>query len=242
MGPELFRSRMSIFLALAAITACGSAWAQPAVPGKPAIPKGIKYPQARAAFPKLPAPPKDYDPSKNVLHPTVGNQPLHPVKPFDVRYTIVPSKGIPAVCRFVSDGAGHLRSETAGIPYINIIDYTNRTWTILDVNKKTATRSKWTSPEVVMRMPVLDQQGAKRVNAQPAGQEVVAGHPCKGYVYTTPGARNEIWIADDIGIVVKSTSKTPKGQILTTMSAYSGNVKPEEFMIPNIYKVVNTGL
>lgn len=244
MGPELFRSRMSIFLAVAAITSCGSAWAQaPAVPGRPAIPKGIKYPQARAAFPKLPAPPKDYDPSKNVLHPAISNQPLHPIKPFDVQYTVVGTKGFMMVCRFVSDGVGHVRTETAGLPFINIIDYPNRTWTILDINKKEARRNKWVSPEVPMKaLPVLDQQGAKRVNAQPSGQQVVAGHPCKGYVYTTPGSRNEVWIADDIGIVVKSESSTPKGKLLTTMKGFSANVKQEEFMIPTMYKVVNTGL
>lgn len=246
MGPELFRSRMWILSALA-ITACGTNTCQSALAQAPAlpstIPKGVKFPQSRAAFPKLPAPPKDYDPSKSVLYPSTGNQPLHPIKPFDVQYTVVGTKGFMMVCRFVSDGAGHVRTETAGVPYINIIDYPNRTWTILDVNKKTATKSKWISPEIPMRaVPVLDQQGAKRVNAQPTGQQVVAGHPCKGYVYTTPGARNEIWIADDIGIVVKSTSKTPKGELLTTLKGYSGTVKPEEFMIPNVYKVANAGL
>jgi hypothetical protein len=241
MGPELLRRRLWIAVtAIASLISCAAASAQAPVARPPV--KAIKYPQARVAFPKLPARPKELPPASELtLHPIVDGK-LHPIKPFDVQYTVIAPRALPIICRFVSDGIGHVRTETAGIPIINIIDYTSRTWTWMDVNKKLANRSKWTSPEIVMRaVPVLDAQGAKRINAQLVGQQVVAGHPCKGYVYTTPGARNEVWIADDIGIVVKATSRTPKGEILTTMRGYNGSVKPEEFLVPSIYKVVNSG-
>ncbi len=169
----------------------------------------------------------------------------YPKKIFDATYDVVnPSSG-KATLRMISDGKGHMRTETTmpNSKFITIADYPKlESMTILEAQKMVM-KSKLSADSYQGSEP----EEMKKKNAKDLGSKVVVGHPCHGYEYTTKqGAFNsstETWIGNDIGCFVQSTTSTPQGKSVTTLKTFSAKA-PDVTLFsmtpPEGYKVTVT--
>lgn len=159
----------------------------------------------------------------------------YPPKPFDVTYTVTAQHGTSSL-RMQNDGKGHLRSETSGSGYsmVSLIDYTTNTQTSLVEQGKMAMRAK-IPPEGGY---ITDEDSAKKAKATAIGTKVIAGHPCHGWKYTTPGGTTEVWTADDVGCSVLSTTVGPGGKTVMEAKSISKTApSADQFKIPAGYKL-----
>jgi outer membrane lipoprotein-sorting protein len=147
----------------------------------------------------------------------------YPKKIYDATYDIVNASTGKATMRMVSDGKGHVRTETTmpNSKFITIADYPKlESMTILEAQKMVM-KGKLSAESYQGSEP--DEM--KKKNAKDLGSKVVAGHPCHGYEYTTKqGAytsTTETWIGNDMGCFVQSTTTTPQGKSVTTLKSFS---------------------
>lgn len=158
-----------------------------------------------------------------------------PKKPFDASYQVSSPSG-QSTLRMATDGKGHLRSESSAANYnvVTLMDYTNSTQTSLIEMNKMAMQSK-IPPEGAY---IVDEESAKKANGKSLGSKVVGGHPCHGWSISSPGGTSEVWVADDIGCMVLSTSNGPAGKMKTELKKFS-NTAPDAsaFKVPAGYKL-----
>jgi len=159
----------------------------------------------------------------------------YPKEKYDATYTMKGPMGASEM-RMASDGAGRLLTETktpAG-KMVSIADYKKMTATSLIEQTKMAMQVKlpaasaYTSPETM----------AKKPNSKSLGSKVIAGHPCKGWQYTADGANSEVWVGDDVKIMVQSTTTTPQGKTVMTLKSFSAAPAATAFNVPAGYKLM----
>lgn len=158
-----------------------------------------------------------------------------PKKAFDAAYTVSSPSG-QSTLRMITDGKGHMRSESSASNYsvVTIMDYTTSTQTSLIEQGKMAMQTK-IPPEGAY---IVDEESAKKQNGKPLGNKVVGGHPCHGYSISTPNGSSEVWVADDIGCMVLSTSNSPAGKMKTELKKFSNSAPDASaFVIPSGYKL-----
>jgi hypothetical protein len=158
-----------------------------------------------------------------------------PKKAFDASYAVSSPSG-QSTLRMATDGKGHMRSESSAANYsvVTLMDYTNSTQTSLIEQGKMAMQSK-IPPEGGY---IVDEDSAKQANGKSLGSKVVGGHPCHGYSIKSPSGTTEVWVADDIGCMVLSTTNGPAGKMTTELKKFS-NSAPDaaSFKVPAGYKL-----
>lgn len=162
-----------------------------------------------------------------------------PTKAFDATYEST-AAGQTTVMRQISDGRGHMRTEssTPQGSVISIIDYPNKVvWSLMAAQK------------IAMKMPfnpnaagpaVRDAESARQYNSKPLGVKVIDGHPCHGWQTTVQGTTSESWIGDDINNLVYSVTSGPYGQSSMRLKSYSA-AQPSStlFTVPSDYKIMS---
>ncbi|HEY9868126.1 MAG TPA: DUF4412 domain-containing protein, partial [Candidatus Obscuribacterales bacterium] len=145
-----------------------------------------------------------------------------PTKAFDATYQST-AAGQTTVMRQISDGRGHMRTESSTPQgrVISIIDYPNKVvWSLMEAQK------------MAMKMPfnpnaagpaVRDAESARQYNSKPLGAKVIDGHPCHGWQTTVQGTTSESWIGDDINNLVYSVTSGPYGQSSMRLKSYSAD-------------------
>lgn len=148
------------------------------------------------------------------------------------------SAGTSSVMRSVSDGKGHMRTETTTPQgkVVSIIDYPNSVmWSLIEAQK------------MAMKLPfdpnaggpaIRDAQSAEKFGAKPLGVKVIDGHPCHGWQTTVQGTTSESWVGDDINTLVYSVSKGSYGESSMHLKSYSAaQPDPSLFTVPPDYTV-----
>jgi hypothetical protein len=160
----------------------------------------------------------------------------YPKQVFDATYAMKGPQGT-SVMRMASDGAGRMltATKTNGAAMTSIIDYTKMTSTTLIEQGKMAMVNKLPAAQKYMG----DADSIKKNGGKDLGTKVVAGHPCHGWEYTNGGAKSETWIGDDIKAMVQSTTNTPQGKTVMTLTEFKKEAPPANlFKIPPGYKMM----
>ncbi len=155
---------------------------------------------------------------------------------FDATYKL--SQG--GTMHMMSDGNGHIRTEMGAQAHnaINIVDYQNRTITVLMPERKTGMQM----PMGAEHETVADEQSARSHNATPLGAKVVDGHPCHGWQYSSPRGTTQVWIGDDIHFMVHTETTTPNHVSTLDLKEFSSAAPPAAaFAIPADYKIMSMG-
>ena len=158
-------------------------------------------------------------------------------RPFDATYTSVTPSGSTTL-RIASDGRGKYVTETTSQgqvirSVVNYIDHTS--FTVMPAQK------------MVIKGPFKAMEGAfdpdmaRKKNAKNLGVKVVEGHPAQGWLYTADGGTTEVWVGNDINQFVKSTTKSPSGNVTTTLKTFAARgPAPDVFAMPSGYQVMDT--
>ncbi len=158
-----------------------------------------------------------------------------PTQAFDAVYNVTTPVGSSLV-RMLSDGKGHLRTETqsGGQKIISISDFSNNTgFSILEAQKMVV-KSKMTGD-----IGVVDETSAKQKNAKSLGTKMIDGHLSQGWQYTSPQGTTDVWIGNDTHYLVRSESKTKSGNTLMTLKSFSKTTPGSNlFVVPSGYKVM----
>lgn len=160
-----------------------------------------------------------------------------PKMAFDATYESKSAAGA-STMRMISDGKGHMRTETTtnGVKSVSITDYPNHcVLAIIDAQKLVMKMPIRTSPET----DIHDAESAQKAKAKSLGARTIAGHPCHGWSSTSPTGSTDLWIGDDIHYMVKSESLLKNGQkVSTELKSWSAaSPAPSEFKAPTGYKV-----
>lgn len=164
----------------------------------------------------------------------------YPTKAFDATYGMTGPQGN-STMRMVSDGKGHVRSETSagGQRMITISDYPGHVAITLMEAQKMAIKV----PLREASEPVTDEVSARKHNAKSLGSRVVLGHPCKGWQYSAPEGQSEVWVGDDIGYLVRSTNTSGAGTMTMELKTFNGGAPAAEmFTVPAGYHFMPTGM
>lgn len=161
----------------------------------------------------------------------------YPKQKYDATYTMTGPQGASEM-RMASDGAGKFLTTTKmkGAAYTSIVDYLKMTSTTLIEQNKMAMQSKL--PESAAY--VGDESTVKKAGGKAIGSKVVAGHPCHGWEYTNTGGTTEVWLGDDVKMMVQSTTKSPAGKTVMTLKSVAGVPPANAFEIPPGYKMMKT--
>ena len=134
---------------------------------------------------------------------------------------------------YMSDGKGHMRSETSdknGITQISIMDYPQHTLlTTMDVN----------GHKQFMKSPLPDYEGddAFKKDAKDLGTKVIDNHPCHGYEVTHKnGLSTDIWYGDDTRCAVLTESVGPTQKTITKLKSWVGTAPSFSMSLPGEYK------
>lgn len=159
----------------------------------------------------------------------------YPTKAFDARYDLSGPTG-KSELRMASDGAGKFLTATtaSGASYVTIVDYQKRTSTTLIEQGKMAMQSALPAGGTF----VSDENTVKKAGGKEIGTKVIKGHPCHGYKYTNPSGSSEVWIGDDVKIMVESTTTSPQGKTVMSLKSVAGAPAASAFKVPPGYKLM----
>jgi hypothetical protein len=160
----------------------------------------------------------------------------YPKIAYDAKYSMKSPQGASEM-RMASDGAGKLLTATkmGGMSSTSIVDYTNMTSTTLIDANKMAMVNKLPATQKYMG----DADAIKKNGGKDLGSKTVAGHPCHGWEYTNGGAKSECWIGNDVKVMVQSTTTTPQGKTVMTLTSFkAGAPAASDFKIPAGYKMM----
>ncbi len=160
----------------------------------------------------------------------------YPTQAYDARYDMTDVRG-KSELRMASDGAGKFLSQSTvnGGKYTTLIDYKSNSSTTLIEQSKMAVQGKLTSGINYNS----DENSVKKAGGKLIGTKVISGHPCHGYTYTKDGANTEVWVGDDVKIMVQSTTTTPQGKVSMVLKSLAGSPPVDAFKVPAGYKVMS---
>ena len=159
-------------------------------------------------------------------------------KCFDATYEASTSTG-KSQMHIVSDGKGRMRTESnaGGFKVISITDYPNSVaYSVLEAQKmitKMHLKEGYSSNDPG---EMLKKKGTKDL-----GTKMVEGHNCHGWLTTTQGSTQEIWVDTASNILVKS-STTSSGSTTSMIlkNLKNGTPAAELFTVPaSGYKVMS---
>jgi Predicted periplasmic protein (DUF2092) len=159
----------------------------------------------------------------------------YPTMTFDATYDLSGSSTGKGTMRMVSDGKGHMLTETVmkGQKTTTISDYLAKMTTTLMEQGHMAIKTPMTD----MSKNTYDQDYSKRKDQKPLGAKVMDGHPCHGYESKDGATTTDAWIGDDIKYLVHSESKYPQGSTIMALKSFSGAAPAANtFAIPAGYK------
>jgi hypothetical protein len=134
---------------------------------------------------------------------------------------------------YMSDGKGHMRTETSdknGITQICLMDYLQHTLTtgmLLNGEKRS------------MKSPLPDYEGddAYKKDAKDLGTKVIDNRPCHGYETTFKnGEQSDSWVADDTKAVVLTESVGSDQKTITKLKTWVGTAPAFSMTLPSDYK------
>ncbi len=159
----------------------------------------------------------------------------YPTKAFDAKYDLTSPSG-KSELRMASDGAGKFLTATsaAGASYVTLVDYKKKTSTTLIEQGKMAMQSALPPGGTF----VSDENTVKKAGGKEIGTKVIKGHPCHGYKYTNPSGGSEVWIGDDVKIVVESITTSPQGKTTMSLKSVAGAPPADAFKVPPGYKLM----
>lgn len=155
------------------------------------------------------------------------------LKPYEATHEMSTPQGT-MVTRTISDGQGKIRFDIisgmgANVSYTVNDDKAHTTFTVMP---PTRTYLKMTyQPD---KYKPFDKMMAAQYKAQDLGRKVIDGHPCHGYRYSASGATTESWVAEDIGVMVLSTSTGGGTTTTSKLKSYSAKAPgADKFSIPS---------
>lgn len=159
----------------------------------------------------------------------------YPKEKYDATYTMSGPAGASEM-RMASDGAGRVMTETktAAGKFVSIADYKNMTSTSIIEQSKMAMQSKLPATSAYVSTDTM----AKKPTTKPLGNKVIGGHPCKGYAYSDKAGSTEVWVGDDVKIMVQSTTSTPQGKTVMTLKSFKSAPPATAFNVPPGYKMM----
>ncbi len=159
----------------------------------------------------------------------------YPTNAFDAKYDLSSAAG-KSELRMASNGAGKFLTATsaAGATYTTLVDYQKKTSTTLIEQGKMAMQSVLPDNGSY----VSDENSVKKAGGKSIGTKVIKGHPCHGYAYTNPSGKSEVWIGDDVKVVVESTTTSPAGKTMMSLKSIAGAPPATAFQVPAGYKLM----
>lgn len=155
-----------------------------------------------------------------------------PAKAYQATYLEKMSTGTDSIRKFASDGKGKGWSQVSrqgGKTYTSILDYPAGLCHIIMEGQS------------VMSIPIGAEDVIAMGNASkkmyskttPLGKKIIAGHPCTGTHNIGQDITCDIWMGDDIGIIVMSETYTKMGKHTSILQSYQGGQPPATlFQVP----------
>jgi hypothetical protein len=134
---------------------------------------------------------------------------------------------------YMSDGKGHMRSETTdqnGLVQISLMDYLQHT-AISTMDSDGQKR--------FMKNPLPDYEGddAFKKDAKDLGTKVIDNHPCHGYETTFKnGLATDTWIGDDTKCAVLIESVGPEQKTISKLKSWVNTAPSFSMSLPSDYK------
>ena len=157
----------------------------------------------------------------------------YPTTAYDAFYKGT-SPGSEYTLRMASDGHGHFLtdSKASGCRMWKLVDFVNGIETrIIELpgagQQKTVSKFQPKADDAV-----VDADSAKRRGATAIGSKKIAGHQCTGYETVTPGGKVEVWVDDDLKVLVQSTQKTMLGVSVVELQSVSNTPAADLFVVP----------
>ncbi len=159
----------------------------------------------------------------------------YPTQTYDARYDMTNAQG-KSELRMASDGAGKFLTQTTvnGAKFTTLMDYKANTSTTLIEQSKMAMKGKLNTSSNVNS----DEDSIKKAGGKLIGTKVISGHPCHGYSYSKDGAHTEVWVGDDVKIMVQTATTTPQGKVSMVLKSLAGAPPADAFKVPAGYKVM----
>ena len=148
---------------------------------------------------------------------------------FDATNEIVDSKNTTFTTRLVSDGKGHVLSQSKSAlgDTSTILDYPSKTMsTVIEAGK------------MVVKAPLRDvmpkdADPAAKKDVKSLGEKTINGHPCKGESYSIGKTKMEVWTGTDIDYPVKTIVDTTESKVTTELKNFSTKTPSEKlFEVP----------
>lgn len=152
---------------------------------------------------------------------SAANAEQYPTKAYDCVYELVQPTGTSVTTHTITDGKGHLRTEstTSGMKTVMLMDYPNSHMLTLMETQKMAMKAKIPPNSY---NGYNDEDLRTKNHAKDLGTKEVAGHPCHGWGYSSAGSSTEVWMGNDIGVFVQSTTVVGGKKTVQTLKSYSG--------------------
>jgi hypothetical protein len=156
---------------------------------------------------------------------------------FDASNEVTDAKGTTFETRTVSDGKGHVYSESKSAlgDSFTIMDYPTKTMTTVSELAKLIIKNPLRDPNANEPDP------SARKDVKSLGTKTINGHPCKGEAYTIGKNKMEVWTGTDINYPVKTIVDPNTTKVTTELKNFS--TKPPSdalFAVPtNDYKIID---
>jgi hypothetical protein len=149
--------------------------------------------------------------------------------PFDAVSVSQDAAGNMSTIHTVSDGKGHIRTETvsSSATLTSIFDHNSATLCTIREKDKVITKSQ-------LPPNMLEPDALPKQNLQQLGQKVINGHPCVGESYHFDNTNFVTWRGQDVdNYTVKTIATTSGVQKVTELKSYNRNAPdPSIFLVP----------
>jgi hypothetical protein len=150
--------------------------------------------------------------------------------PFDAVSVSQDANGNMSTTHTVSDGRGHIRTETSSSSGILISIFDHESNILSTVREKDKVIIKNKVAPYLMEPDAIPKQ-----DLQQLGARVINGHPCTGESYHFANTDFTTWRGQDVdNYTVKSVSKRNGVQTVTELKSYTHNAPdPSLFVVPS---------
>jgi hypothetical protein len=158
--------------------------------------------------------------------------------PFDAVSVSQDANGNMSTTHTVSDGKGHIRTETVSpsATLISIFDHDSCTLCTIREKDKVIMKNK-------IKPYLMEPDAIPKQDLQQLGTRVVNGHPCTGESYHFANTNFVTWRGQDVdNYTVKSVSKRNSIQTVTELKSYKTTAPdPSLFIVPTEGYTVQSG-
>jgi hypothetical protein len=151
--------------------------------------------------------------------------------PFDAVSVSQDANGNMSTTHTVSDGKGHIRTETVSpsATLISIFDHESNVLCTIREKDKVIMRNK-------IAPYLMEPDAIPKQDLQQLGKRVINGHPCTGESYHFANTNFVTWRGQDVdNYTVKSVSKRNGIQTVTELKSYTNAAPdPSLFIVPSV--------